>query len=127
MDHQDQRKLLGLAKSLHTRVSFGTSRQSVSVSNVSVGDVVMVYWKPTKESFKAMIEKKHNDGRVDVYYPASGDEEKKISCTRITTIIATGVAIRAAAAAAMDAAVTVAHVALAFESVPIKTRHPSGR
>ena len=101
MDHQDQRKLLGLAKSLHTRVSFGTSRQSVSVSNVSVGDVVMVYWKPTKESFKAMIEKKHNDGRVDVYYPASGDEEKKISCTRITTIIATGVAIRAAAAAAM--------------------------
>ena len=71
MDHQDQRKLLGLAKSLHTRVSFGTSRQSVSVSNVSVGDVVMVYWKPTKESFKAMIEKKHNDGRVDVYYPAS--------------------------------------------------------
>ena len=101
MDHQDQRKLLGLAKSLHTRVSFGTSRQSVSVSNVSVGDVVMVYWKPTKESFKAMIEKKHNDGRVDVYYPASGVEEKKISCTRITTIIATGVAIRAAAAAAM--------------------------
>ena len=86
-DLRKQQQLLATSKTLMTTVSYGLSVGKESITNVDVGDVVMVLWKPTKETFKATIEKRHNDGCVDVFYEADSSEEKRISCTRITSVL----------------------------------------
>ena len=62
-------------------------RGRAAITDVEVDDVVMVLWTPTKQEYEAKVVKRHGDGRIDVLYTASGSDEVKISCTRITKVV----------------------------------------